>query len=101
MALHPYSPDWPQQFAAIWENQPPILNTGELFAITEHPRYKLEVGAPETDNLARIYAQKWVDFFRQLWEAFVLLRQTDLLPREKAANTFFRGRSCALSQRKK
>jgi hypothetical protein len=78
------------QQSAIWANQPPILSTGELFGVSEHPRYKFVAGEPEADNLARIYAQKWVDAFRQPWEAFVLVRQSDLLPREKPANDFFR-----------
>ncbi|MEM7655334.1 MAG: SusD/RagB family nutrient-binding outer membrane lipoprotein [Bacteroidota bacterium] len=78
------------QQSAIWENQPPILSTGELFGVSEHPRFKYQIGEPEEANLAKIYAQKWVDFFRQPWEAFVLVRQTDLLPREKPANEFYR-----------
>jgi len=78
------------QSSVIWENKPPILSTGELFLVSENPRYKFVVGEPEVDNLAKIYSQKWVDFFRQPWEAFALIRQTDLVPREKAANEFFR-----------
>ena len=78
------------QNAAIWENQPTIFSTGELFQVTEHPKYKFQIGASEEENLAKIYAQRWVDYFRQPWEAFSLLRQTDLLPREKPTNTFFR-----------
>lgn len=78
------------QRSTIWENQPPILTIGEIFGITEHPRYKFVVGAPEAENLAKIYSQKWVDFFRQPWEAFALIRQTDLIPREKDPNDFFR-----------
>jgi hypothetical protein len=74
----------------IWENQPPIFSTGEMFAVTENPRYKLVFGGDETENLAKVYAQRWVDYFRQPWEAFTLLRQTDLLPREKPSNEFFR-----------
>ncbi|MEO1449305.1 MAG: SusD/RagB family nutrient-binding outer membrane lipoprotein, partial [Bacteroidota bacterium] len=52
------------QRSVVWENKPPILSTGELFLVSENPRYKFETGAPEADNLAKIYAQKWVDFFR-------------------------------------
>lgn len=78
------------QGSLIWENQPPIFSTGELFGVSEHPRYKFVTGASTEDNLAKIYAQKWVDSFRQPWEAYVLARQTDLLPREKPVNTFFR-----------
>lgn len=76
--------------SAIWENKPAFFSTGELFQVTELPRYKFEIGAAEEENLAKIYAQRWVDYFRQPWEAFSLMRQTDLLPREKPANEFFR-----------
>lgn len=78
------------QNSLIWENQPPILGTGELFLATENAKYKFVIGASESENLAKIYAQRWVDYFRQPWEAFTLARQTDLLPREKPANEFFR-----------
>ena len=61
-----------------------------MFQVTELPQYKFEIGADEDANLAKIYAQRWVDYFRQPWEAFSLMRQTDLLPREKPANEFFR-----------
>jgi len=76
--------------STIWENQPPILNSGEIFQVTENPKYKFNIGAPEEENLAKIYAQRWVDSFRQPWEAFSLMRQTDLLPLEKTENEFYR-----------
>ncbi len=78
------------QNSVVWENKPNLFTTGELFQVTEHPRYKLVFGAAEAENLQKIYAQRWVDYFRQPWEAFSLMRQTDLLPREKPANNFFR-----------
>lgn len=74
----------------IWENRPPIYTSGELFLVTEHPKYKFEFGGDPSDNLAKIYTQSWIDAFRQPWEAFSLLRRTNLLPREKPANNFFR-----------
>lgn len=74
----------------IWENRPTLFSTGELFGVTEHPKYKFEFGASEEDNLAKIYTQKWIDAFRQPWEAFSLVRQTNLIPREKPGNQFFR-----------
>lgn len=78
------------QNSAIWDNKPNLLNTGELFAVSEHPRYKLQIGAPEAENLAKIYSQRWVDYFRQPWEAFTLLRLSNNLPREKDENDFYR-----------
>ncbi len=76
--------------SVIWENKPDFFSTGQLFQVTELPRYKFVVGSNEDENLAKIYAQRWIDYFRQPWEAFTLMRQTDLLPREKAPNEFFR-----------
>ncbi|MEM6380655.1 MAG: SusD/RagB family nutrient-binding outer membrane lipoprotein, partial [Bacteroidota bacterium] len=77
------------QNSAIWENQPPLFSTGELFQVTENPKYKFTIGS-ESENLAKIYTQRWVDYFRQPWEAFSLVRQSDLLPRAKPTNEFFR-----------
>ena len=76
--------------SSIWENRPPLLSTGEIFQVTEHPKYKFVVGATEDENLAKIYAQRWVDAFRQPWEAFSILRQTDLLPLARSDNEFYR-----------
>ncbi|MEL6635089.1 MAG: SusD/RagB family nutrient-binding outer membrane lipoprotein [Bacteroidota bacterium] len=76
--------------SAIWENQDNAIGAIQPFDVTGHPRYQFVFGAPEVDNLRKIYTQRWVDYFRQPWEAFSLLRQTDLLPREKPSNNFFR-----------
>lgn len=78
------------QNSIIWEEKPTLYSTGELFQVTEHPKYKLDLSASESENLAKIYSQRWVDYFRQPWEAFSLLRQTNLLPREKPENNFYR-----------
>ncbi len=74
----------------IWVNKPTILSTGELFATVQHPKYAFDTNASATDNLTKIYEQRWVDYFRQPWEAFSLLRRTNNVPREKPANDFFR-----------
>jgi len=78
------------QNSVIWVNQPTILSTGEIFSVVSNEKYRFEFGASEEDNLRKIYTQRWVDYFRQPWEAFSLMRQTDLLPREKEPNDFFR-----------
>ncbi len=78
--------------ATAWENRPDELSTGELFAISELPRYKFAVGADLDENLRKIHEQRWIHYFRQPWEAFSLMRRTKLLPREKPANNFFRFR---------
>jgi len=74
----------------IWQNQAPELSIAELFAVTSHEKYDIMMIDDEEEKLRRIYAQRWVDAFRQPWEAFSLLRQTNNLPREKAPNTFYR-----------
>jgi len=78
------------QNSVAWKNKPPTYSTGELFLVTEHPRYKFQVGGDLSENLDKIYAQRWVDHFRQPWEAFSLLRRTNSLPRAKPENEFFR-----------
>jgi hypothetical protein len=76
--------------SSIWQNQSPVLSIAELFAVTSHPKYDISMINDEDEKLKRIYAQRWVDAFRQPWEAFSLLRQTNNLPREKAENTYYR-----------
>ena len=78
------------QNSATWENKPNIYSTGELFQVTEHPKYRFELGDDVSNNLEKIYTQRWLDYFRQPWEAFSLMRRTDSLPREKPTNEFFR-----------
>ncbi len=74
----------------VWINKPEILSIGELFSTLSHPKYTYDPAGSEEDNLEKIYAQRWVDAFRQPWEAFSLLRRTNAVPRTKAANEFFR-----------
>ena len=74
----------------IWQNQSTVFNSGELFSVVDHPKYNIMM-APDMDSkLELIYAQRWVDNFRQPWEAFSLLRRTNRTPREGPANEFFR-----------
>lgn len=73
-----------------WINKPAVLTLAELFVTTQHPRYAFDTSASDEENLKKIYAQRWVDGFRQPWEAFSLLRRTNLLPREKPQNEFLR-----------
>ncbi len=76
--------------SAIWENQSDIYSTAELFDVVNHPKYNFNMAGGMEEQLRLIYAQKWIDAFRQPWEAFSLLRQTNLLPREKGPNEFNR-----------
>jgi hypothetical protein len=74
--------------SAFWVNKPPILSSGELFARLNHER--ISIFNPDNDKLALIYAQRWIDQFRQPWDAFSLLRRTNAIPREGAPNQFYR-----------
>lgn len=76
--------------SSIWENKPPILSTAELFAVTNNSKYNISMISDEDEKLEMIYSQRWIDAFRQPWEAFSLLRQTNKTPREKPLNTFNR-----------
>lgn len=71
----------------IWANKSPILTQGEIFAVTNHPRVSIFT----TDKkLEFIYAQRWLDAFRQPWEAYALARRTGLTPREGPPLAHFR-----------
>jgi len=77
--------------SSIWINKPPVVSVGEFFTnVIGNPKYALDLNASETENLEKIYAQRWVDNFRQPWEAFSLLRRTNMLPRTKPTNDFHR-----------
>lgn len=74
----------------IWENKIQVLTTGQLFSVSDHPKYNIMQAADMENKLDLIYAQRWVDNFRQPWEAFSLLRRTGRTPSVGNANTFFR-----------
>lgn len=73
--------------SSIWEVGMPNLSQGEIFAVTNRP----EISIFDTqDKLNFIYKQRWIDAFRQPWEAFSLLRRTNAVPREGPTNDFNR-----------
>ncbi|MCB0520977.1 MAG: SusD/RagB family nutrient-binding outer membrane lipoprotein [Lewinellaceae bacterium] len=73
--------------SAIWENKPPILSEGEIFAAVNHPRLSIFTS---NDKLQLIYTQRWLDAFRQPWEAYSLWRRTGATPREGTAPEYYR-----------
>ena len=73
--------------STIWENAPPILSAGEIFAVTNHPRLSIFTN---DNKLELIYAQRWIDAFRQPWEAFALWRRTGMTPRTGDAPAYYR-----------
>jgi len=72
----------------IWENKPPILSSAEIFMRINNER--ISIFNPANDKLNLIYTQRWIDAFRQPWEAFSLVRRTNATPREGTPNSFFR-----------
>ena len=63
----------------IWVNTPPELGINGEFLTINHPAVKF-IGGPE--QLERIYTQRWIDAFRQPWEAYALSRRTEQTPVE-------------------
>ncbi len=76
--------------SAIWVNKPEIPTPADAFILTTNPKYAMTFEGATEDNLRRLYEQRWVDSFRQPWEAFSVLRRTNLVPRERSENEFFR-----------
>ena len=74
----------------IWINKPALLDISGFFNVTQNPKYAIQFGESQEESLKKIYAQRWVDSFRQPWEAFSLLRRTNMLPRTKPDNDFHR-----------
>lgn len=66
----------------IWTNSEPLLTIGDLFAISNHPRLLI---LDNPNKLELIYSQRWIDAFRQPWEAYSLERRTGQTPREGEA----------------
>ena len=76
------------QNSEFWTNKPPFLDVGQVFAVVNSP----EIEIFTADNkLERIYQQRWLDHFRQPWEAYALMRRTDYqTPLEGEAAEHFR-----------
>ena len=74
--------------SSIWNNAPPILSIGEIQAIANADPH---ISIFFNDNkLELIYRQRWIDQFRQPWEAFALWRRTNMTPRIGEAPEYYR-----------
>lgn len=71
----------------IWENAPTLLSDPEIFTAINHPKISI---FSSTDKLGYIYTQRWMDAFRQPWEAYALLRRTQATPREGDIPPYYR-----------
>ncbi len=76
--------------STIWANRPNLPTISDAFNLSANPKYAMTTDGDTEENRRRIYEQRWVDSFRQPWEAFALLRRTNLTPRQKPENDFFR-----------
>ncbi|MFK7904737.1 MAG: SusD/RagB family nutrient-binding outer membrane lipoprotein, partial [Chitinophagales bacterium] len=71
----------------IWENKPSTLSSAEIFGVVNHPNINI---FGNDDKLERIYKQRWIDAFRQPWEAYSLMRRTGMTPHEGELANHFR-----------
>lgn len=63
----------------IWINKPPALQPNAEFRTINHPSV---IFSGTDDKLKLIYTQRWLDAFRQPWEAYALSRRTQATPVE-------------------
>ncbi len=72
----------------IWNNAPPPLSESQIQTlINQHPRISIFLN---DNKLELIYIQRWLDAFRQPWEAYALSRRTNATPREGNAPEHYR-----------
>ncbi len=69
------------------ENKPAEPSEGDIYKYIYHPSVSF---AGNGFDLDLIYAQRWIDQFRQPWEAFALARRSQKTPREGQPLTFNR-----------
>lgn len=69
----------PNGVAKKWDNQarspkPPVITDTDINTYLAHPKVSYDLA---TDKLTLVYKQRWIDLFRQPWEAWSLWRQTN------------------------
>lgn len=69
------------------ENKPATPSDGEIYQYIYHPAVSF---GGNGFKLELIYAQRWIDLFRQPWEAYALARRTGKTPREGDPLTYNR-----------
>lgn len=72
---------------ASWINKPPSLQVNEEFQTINNPKV---IFSGTDDKLRLIYTQRWIDAFRQPWEAYALSRRTQATPVEGERALHFR-----------
>lgn len=72
--------------SAIWLYTSPLYDQANLYDVA-NKIFSLE---NDEEKLDLLYAQRWLDAFRQPWEAYSLVRRANRTPREGAPLNFFR-----------
>jgi hypothetical protein len=77
--------------SVVWkENKPTSLPTNaQLNTILSNPKVAFSASLSSTNALKLIYAQRWLDNFRQPYEAWALARQTDATPKSATNNDLY------------
>ena len=64
----------------IWENPPPEMSINQIYELANlNPNISIYLN---DNKLEMIYIQRWLDAFRQPWEAYALTRRTKATPHE-------------------
>lgn len=71
----------------IWVNKQATLSSGQIFSVVNHPNISI---FGNENKLELIYQQRWLDAFRQPWEAYSLMRRTHTTPHEGELAQHFR-----------
>lgn len=74
----------------IWVNKQPTLSSGQIFSVVNHPNISIFLAENDEAKLQLIYQQRWLDAFRQPWEAYSLMRRTEMTPYEGDLAQHFR-----------
>ncbi len=72
---------------AIWVNEVPTLDINEQYSIYNNENIDF---TDAIDPLQNIYTQRWIDAFRQPWEAYALGRRTMATPVEGEREVHYR-----------
>lgn len=75
----------------VWKvNKPTALpTTAQLNIVLTNPKVVFATSLSNNDALKLIYAQRWLDNFRQPYEAWALLRQTDMTPKSTTNDNLY------------
>jgi hypothetical protein len=77
--------------APLWVvNKPAIATNTDITNFLSNPIVQFDVANPTAHGLQQIYAQEWIDLFKQPWEAWTLLRRTGgLTPMDPANASYY------------